>query len=515
LYVFNSVDAKTDSVHNFKVKDATRATSAAPTYFPAVVISNEAGEKKTFVDGGVTANNPTQLAYLEAQKLYPHHKFYVVSLGCGVVPLFTDQNREGGGLLQWAPDIFSVASNSSSRMTEDLMSKSTELRKDGYERIQFDLAEKVKDMDSTGERHIQFLKGYAKRAIDDKNHKIHKVRDFILEQLEANNWFVYLTLASRIDSQIEEGQELLDLKNAHLTDRAFWEIKKKLLETNHGFRSLCLQGNVLTPSMATSLGDLPMMTALDLRNTQITQDIFKELKSSFLSLKNLKEINLRDNPALHTIDPSSLLNLITNEDKYDAYTLSFDEEVWHKLGQYMHGVHNFKGAVYFYEQGTTALTQIALAELYLMSKHGDESTQTDAFKKGLTLCKDFANKGEKKAQFLMGSFFEKALTQSTMKQYLIEENLISAQEDLNQKAAYYYKLAADQQHKRAAFLLAEMYFSNKVIAPFYGEGRNQKALHQLQETLKYYQIAAKAGSQTAQKKISVVEKEIQKLKEQK
>ncbi|MBP9693071.1 MAG: patatin-like phospholipase family protein, partial [Alphaproteobacteria bacterium] len=515
LYLFNSSEAKNNPSHDYKLKYAARATSAAPTYFPAVKVLSEAGEERIFIDGGVTANNPTLLAYLEAQKLHPKDRFYVVSLGCGMMPLFTPQNREGGGLLQWAGDIFPVVSNSSNFMTENLMSTSTQLRKDGYMRIQFDLAEKVKEMDSTDKQNIQYLKGYAKRAIDNKNHKIHQIKTFLLEQIQANNWSVYLNLASSIDQQIKEDKESLDLKNSHLTDRAFWEVKQKLLATDHRLRNLCLQGNALTPFMIQCLGELPMMMQLDLRETHLTQVLFKDLKNTFGQLKNLTTIDLRNNQALKEGDPTSLLNLISKDDKYDAYTVSFDEEVWHKLGKYMHEAKNFDGAVYFYKKGTTALTQLALAELYLMTQQGDEKNQKEYYKQGINLCKTLAEKGEQKAQFLMGNFFERTQTHSMIKQYLTEDNLISLQEDLNQKAAYYYKLAADKHHKRAAFLLAELYFSNKVMPVFYGEGRSQKALHQLQEALRYYEIAANAGSHAAKKKIPNVEKAIQELKEKK
>lgn len=515
LYLFNSSEAKNNPSHNYKLKHAARSTSAAPTYFPAVKVLNEAGEERLFVDGGVTANNPTLLAYLEAQKLYPKDRFYVVSLGCGVVPLFTPQNREGGGLLQWGGDIFPVVSNSSNLMTENLMSTSTHLRKDEYVRIQFDLAEKVKEMDSTEKQNIQYLKGYAKRAIDNKNHKIHQVKTFLLEQIQANNWSVYLNLASIIDQQIKEDKETLDLKDSHLTDRAFWEVKQKLLSTDHRFRNLCLQGNPLTPFMIQCLGELPMMMKLDLRETHLTQELFKDLKNTFGQLKNLTHIDLRDNPALKDVDPTSLINLISQNDKYDAYTVSLDEEAWHKLGKYMQGIQKIEGAIYFYKKGTTALTQLALAELYLMSTQEDEKNQKEFYKQGINLCKLFAEKGEKKAQFLMGNFFERAQAYSMIKQYLTADNLIDLQEDLSQKAAHYYKLAADQGHKRAAFLLAELYFTNKVMPVFYGDGRSGKALHQLQEALKYYQIAAKAGSETAKKKIPLVEKAIRELQEQK
>lgn len=64
--------------------DALRATSAAPTFFKPFVFNTADGILKTYVDGGLTANNPTELAIFEARALWPDRDIEcVVSLGCG------------------------------------------------------------------------------------------------------------------------------------------------------------------------------------------------------------------------------------------------------------------------------------------------------------------------------------------------------------------------------------------------------------------------------------------------
>jgi hypothetical protein len=63
--------------------EAARATSAAPTFFKPILIKVPA-PGNTFVDGGLTYNNPAELALEEAQRLWPHSpKCCLVSIGTG------------------------------------------------------------------------------------------------------------------------------------------------------------------------------------------------------------------------------------------------------------------------------------------------------------------------------------------------------------------------------------------------------------------------------------------------
>ena len=89
---------------DFYMKDAARATSAAPTYFAPALIS-PIGVSKTYclIDGGVAANNPALFAYTEAKKLFPAAKnFHILSISTApkLFSLSADTLR-GGGVVGW------------------------------------------------------------------------------------------------------------------------------------------------------------------------------------------------------------------------------------------------------------------------------------------------------------------------------------------------------------------------------------------------------------------------------
>jgi patatin-like phospholipase/acyl hydrolase len=92
IFVFNSEEAKSSKSKNYYLKDVGRSTSAAPTYFPCASIKSIDGKvEKTLSDGGIAANNPTMLAYLESMEMlqkkkdwtHPKTNFLIISLGCG------------------------------------------------------------------------------------------------------------------------------------------------------------------------------------------------------------------------------------------------------------------------------------------------------------------------------------------------------------------------------------------------------------------------------------------------
>ena len=95
--------------YDFKLAEISRATSAAPTYFPPAVIHNKAGQAFTMIDGGVFANNPTISAMVEAYHLYHSTDFLIVSLGTGSTPIQIDANAAASwGDVAWAGPIISI-----------------------------------------------------------------------------------------------------------------------------------------------------------------------------------------------------------------------------------------------------------------------------------------------------------------------------------------------------------------------------------------------------------------------
>ena len=91
-YTFNWIDAAANPADNYRVWEAARATSAAPTYFPIAHVGSGAtnGSNATdrwSVDGGVAANNPVLYALSWATQLGLYSSLsdvLVVSLSTGL-----------------------------------------------------------------------------------------------------------------------------------------------------------------------------------------------------------------------------------------------------------------------------------------------------------------------------------------------------------------------------------------------------------------------------------------------
>ncbi len=133
---------------NILMRDAARATSAAPTYFSPLTINDEIlGEKVTLIDGGVVANNPVLYAYMEAKRLYPDTKrFHVLSLSTASTPYLLEADKTNPGVMGWmdpakgAP-LYRVYASSQMRTSSDIASVIGDLE---YVRIHGEIGKKVR-----------------------------------------------------------------------------------------------------------------------------------------------------------------------------------------------------------------------------------------------------------------------------------------------------------------------------------------------------------------------------------
>lgn len=116
--------AQDEKTLNFYMRDAVRATTAAPTFFAPAWIQSipPDGKRYCLIDGGMFANNPAMIAYFEARKLYPHaRRFIIVSLGTGATRRhFTYDDIKSWGYLEWVNpaigvQIYSMSSDGQSR----------------------------------------------------------------------------------------------------------------------------------------------------------------------------------------------------------------------------------------------------------------------------------------------------------------------------------------------------------------------------------------------------------------
>lgn len=142
------------------VWQAARASSAAPTYFPALVV-NIGSVLHPLVDGGVVANNPAGCALAASTRLNPQRvPVTMVSMGTGrAVKPITAHQALTWGALQWAPRILDVLLDASEavhyQMQQALQAPHV------YCRFQTTLAPQYEAMDAGEPEHVQELDALA------------------------------------------------------------------------------------------------------------------------------------------------------------------------------------------------------------------------------------------------------------------------------------------------------------------------------------------------------------------
>src|SRR3954453_22295691 len=102
-FFFRSSRARTDDEYDFPLRDAARATSAAPTYFEPIEVTDAAGARTyPLIAGGVYAINPAMCAYAEV--LGGGRELDVLaSLGTGAQTRHYEfDDVKGWGELEWA-----------------------------------------------------------------------------------------------------------------------------------------------------------------------------------------------------------------------------------------------------------------------------------------------------------------------------------------------------------------------------------------------------------------------------
>jgi uncharacterized protein len=83
IFNFSTYAAIKNALYDFKIRDAVRASTAAPTFFKPHELQLPTGNI-SLVDGGVNMLNPELLGYREAKLLYPHRRYVIVSLSTGI-----------------------------------------------------------------------------------------------------------------------------------------------------------------------------------------------------------------------------------------------------------------------------------------------------------------------------------------------------------------------------------------------------------------------------------------------
>ena len=129
---------------HFQAVDVILATTAAPSYFPAASI--EVGS--CYCDGGIWANNPALVGYVEAIRIsrdctragidlhFGQDDIHLLSIGTGRASYFLRPNIEDSGLKWWAPRLLNISGETQS---EGIHWQMEYLLGERYSRINFDI----------------------------------------------------------------------------------------------------------------------------------------------------------------------------------------------------------------------------------------------------------------------------------------------------------------------------------------------------------------------------------------
>lgn len=174
LFCGEPVAIRSYQERSFLVRDAGRATSAAPTYFTPLVKDGQ-----LLVDGGVVANNPAIYAYIEAKKLYPNcKKFNILSLSTGGKN-HTMTFDETNGLLNWKDQVSPMYSTAQKCTTDIVLENMKDVN---YVRIDDPLEFDIK-MDDTNPVNIKKMEEF---AIEVATLHENKFKEFAFDLVNAS-----------------------------------------------------------------------------------------------------------------------------------------------------------------------------------------------------------------------------------------------------------------------------------------------------------------------------------------
>ncbi len=164
-FFFRTERARLDPEYDFALADAAHATSAAPTYFEPVRVTDVTGAHTyPLVDGGVFAANPAMCAWtdLVRDRRAPEVNL-LASLGTGTAirPIPYEQAR-GWGLLGWARPLIDVLFSGAAETVDFQLAQ---LLGDRYVRLQERLETASDDLDDASPQNLRDLRAEGERVV--------------------------------------------------------------------------------------------------------------------------------------------------------------------------------------------------------------------------------------------------------------------------------------------------------------------------------------------------------------
>ena len=178
-YFVKSWRARSEPERDILMREAARATSAAPSYFePALVRPPTRGRRLSLVDGGVFATNPAMCAYAEAPRMTAGEPVRLVSLGTGrLIRPIRHADASGWGSVQWTRPVIDVVFDGVAETVDYQLGQL--LGDQRYDRFQVTLTRARDDLDDVSARNLALLAEHARELVAARSHDL----DRLLERL--------------------------------------------------------------------------------------------------------------------------------------------------------------------------------------------------------------------------------------------------------------------------------------------------------------------------------------------
>ncbi|NOX86506.1 MAG: patatin [Chlorobi bacterium] len=185
-HFFKSHRAKNDKSYNFKVREAARATSAAPTYFEVARVKSQTNTVYPLIDGGVFVNNPALCAYSEARTTRfdssrnkpKAAEMAILSIGTGNEDeSYQYKKAKDWGAIQWIVPIIDIMMSGVSQTVDYQLKQIYDAvgRPKQYLRISPDLGDADTKMDNASMKNLKALK---QAGIDNAKKYDKELTDF-------------------------------------------------------------------------------------------------------------------------------------------------------------------------------------------------------------------------------------------------------------------------------------------------------------------------------------------------
>ena len=164
-WFFRSLNARIRKGYDFSLVQVARSTAAGPgTFAPSRIVTDD-DTVYNLVDGGVFANNPTMVAYVDMLSYYSgYDAVTVVSLGTGRVRRSIPFSRaQRWGLLGWAFPAIDILKSGANESVDYQMSQVLDSSR--YFRFQIDLSAGEDNLDNATPANHDNLIDKARRSI--------------------------------------------------------------------------------------------------------------------------------------------------------------------------------------------------------------------------------------------------------------------------------------------------------------------------------------------------------------